>query len=245
MPTDQRVGALHHRSMMRIPFTVDQFFDVFRRYNEAVWPMQAVLYAMAFAAVGIAAFGSRRQGPARRGRLIGGILAVLWLWMAVVYHFTFFREINPAATIFGALFIVQSMVLVRSVWRDELDFRVGRNARGVVGGLIVAYGLIVYPLFGHALGHRYPSSPTFGLPCPTTIFTLGMLLWVRPPVPHVLLVVPVLWAVVGTVGALQLDVPEDLGLPVAGALVTILVLVRRRPAYGRVVRGSPSPTVAR
>jgi hypothetical protein len=30
---------------MRPPFTVQEFFAVFARYNEAVWPMQPVLLA--------------------------------------------------------------------------------------------------------------------------------------------------------------------------------------------------------
>lgn len=48
------------------------------------------------------------------------------------------------------------------------------------------------PSLGVAIGHTYPAQPTFGLPCPTTIFTFGLLLWVRPPVPWSLLVIPVL-----------------------------------------------------
>jgi len=28
---------------MNLPFTSEQFFDVFRRYNEAVWPAQIAL----------------------------------------------------------------------------------------------------------------------------------------------------------------------------------------------------------
>ena len=28
---------------MRLPFTIDQFLDVFRRYNLAVWPAQWVV----------------------------------------------------------------------------------------------------------------------------------------------------------------------------------------------------------
>ena len=34
-----------------MPFTVDQFFDVFGRYNAAIWPPQWVLGAMAIIAV--------------------------------------------------------------------------------------------------------------------------------------------------------------------------------------------------
>ena len=36
---------------MRPPFTIEQFLDVFRRYNEAVLPMQAVLVLVALVIV--------------------------------------------------------------------------------------------------------------------------------------------------------------------------------------------------
>lgn len=31
------------RQQMQVPFTVEQFFDVFRDYNDAVWPAQLFL----------------------------------------------------------------------------------------------------------------------------------------------------------------------------------------------------------
>jgi hypothetical protein len=86
---------------------------------------------------------------------------------------------------------------------------------------LILYALILYPIVGSLLGHVYPSSPTFGLPCPTTIFTFGMLLWVRKP-PLIVLIIPVLWSIVGFSAALQLGIKEDIGLPMAAALVIIL-----------------------
>ncbi len=35
---------------MQIPFTVEQFFGVFRQYNISVWPVQVFLVALAMAA---------------------------------------------------------------------------------------------------------------------------------------------------------------------------------------------------
>ena len=40
-------------------------------------------------------------------------------------------------------------------------------------------------------GHRYPHMPTFGLPYPTVIFTLGLTLWLVRPFPRAMLVIPV------------------------------------------------------
>ena len=219
--------------MTQLPFTVDQFFDVFRRYNEAVWPLQLMLYLLALVAVGLATSRSARRTGGRGARLVSAILGLLWLWMGVAYHLLFFRGINPAATLFGTVFIVQAALFIwAGAWHAELAFAVRRDARGVLGGLIIAYGLVVYPILGVVLGHRYPAAPTFGLPCPTTIFTLGMLLWTTPPVPRALLVVPVLWAGIATSAALQLGVHEDLGLPVAAALAMIVLLGRRhRPSH--------------
>ena len=206
---------------MQIPFTAAEFFDVFREYNEGVWPIQLVLMATALVAT-VAAF---RTGP-RAGRVVSGILALLWLWMGAVYHISFFRVINPAASVFGALFLVQGGLFAwLGAWKGKLTFGVRRDLRGVGAALLIVYALALYPMLSFLLGHRYPAAPTFGLPCPTTIFTFGLLLWARAPVPRSLVIIPAVWAVVGTVGGLQLGVPEDLGLLVAAVLATPLLLL--------------------
>lgn len=86
-----------------IPFTVEQFLDVFARYNVAVWPAQIVLYAVALCAIGLAL-----QRSSDFSRSIACLLSVLWFWSGVVYHLIFFSRVNRAAFIFGGLFIFQS-----------------------------------------------------------------------------------------------------------------------------------------
>jgi hypothetical protein len=206
-----------------IPFTAEQFFDVFRRYNEAVWPTQWLLAAMAVFAV-VAAVRARPQS----GQIASAVLAVLWLWSGIVYHLAFFTAINRAAVVFSALFVAQSMLFAwLGVRRHQLKFRARLDSAGIIGALLIVYALVIYPLLGDWLGHRYPEAPTFGVPCPTTIFTFGLLAWCDPPVPRRLVVIPALWAVIGTIAALQLGVPEDFGLSVAALIVTPVVLWRR------------------
>lgn len=204
---------------MRLPFTIDEFFDVFRRYNEAVWPAQWILVAIALVAI-VAAASSR---PRIRAAPIL-VLALLWLWMGIVYHGLFFRAINPAATLFMILFVGQAGAFLWVVRSPLPDVRAVSPGAGAV---LMIYALLAYPALGYFMGHRYPESPTFGLPCPTTIFTLGLLLWMRQAFPRALLIIPALWAIVGTSAALQLGMVEDLGLPVA-ALVAVVLTGRGR-----------------
>ena len=86
---------------MNIPFTPDQFFGIFARYNEAVWPVQILLNLLALAAI---AFIFRTRPWTDRA--ISVILSALWTWMAIAYHFAFFTSINPAVWGFGILFIL-------------------------------------------------------------------------------------------------------------------------------------------
>ena len=206
---------------MAMPFTVEQFFDVFRRYNEAIWPLQWVLVASAVLAVFVAL-----RGGSRADRAASMVLAVLWLWAGVMYHLVFFRTINPVAVWFGVLFVSQGALLAWFGLRCGLTFHPRGDGAGIAGGVLLLYVLVLYPVLGHALGHRYPAAPTFGLPCPLTIFTFGLLLWARPPVPRSLLVIPTLWAIVGTVAALRFGVREDFGLLVAAVLAASVLLVR-------------------
>ncbi|HEX7979136.1 MAG TPA: DUF6064 family protein [Gemmatimonadaceae bacterium] len=77
-------------------------------------------------------------------------------------------------------------------------------------------------------GQHYPAVPTFGLPCPTTIFTLAVLTWCVRPVPWSVLVVPVVWTLLAISAAIAFGIVEDFALPLA-AVATLLVL-HSRPA---------------
>jgi uncharacterized protein DUF6064 len=210
---------------MNLPFSIDQFLGVFQQYNTRVFPAQWILLFLAVFAV-VTAINGGSQGS----RAVSGVLALLWIWMGVVYHWAFFRSINPMAPIFAALFIVEGLLIVWfGVVRSRLAFELTGNAPSIIGMLLIVYALLAYPTLGYLLGHQYPAAPTFGVPCPTTIFTLGMMLLCRPPRSRVLLVIPVAWAVVGAVAAMQLGMREDLGLVVAAIVATVIAFGKRAP----------------
>jgi hypothetical protein len=208
-----------------IPFTVEQFFDVFQTYNTAIWPAQIAAYLLGVAAVALAL----RENEVS-GRIISGILALFWIWMGVLYHMAYFSPINPAAWIFGALFVIEGlMFLVIGSIRGRLSFGFDFKPIPVIGAFFILYAMVVYPMLGLAFGHYYPRAPMFGVaPCPTTIFTFGLLIWARKSVPIYLLAIPLIWSLIGTTAALGLQVPQDLGLGIAGIVGTVLVIMSNR-----------------
>jgi hypothetical protein len=209
---------------MHIPFTVEQFLEVFVRFNEAIWPAQLGAYALGIAVLAVALRGGGLSTWA-----VPWLLAGAWGFVGVAYHVLFFAEVNPAARGFGAAFLVQAALLAWAGARRRTAFRWSPTPRGAAGLALVVYAMALYPLLGAASGHAYPAAPVFGVtPCPTGIFTFGVLLLAVGPVPWWLLVVPTLWALVGTSAALQLGVREDLGLPVAAALAAGFLLLRPR-----------------
>jgi hypothetical protein len=167
-------------------------------------------------------------------RVIAGILAFLWLWTGLAYHIAFFADINPAAKLFGVFNVLQGMVfLTYGVVRARLTFGFRPDARGIVGALLIFYALVIYPVLGYWFDHVYPKSPTFGLPCPTTIFTFGILLWTVGKVPRAILVIPFLWSLIGFSAALTMGIHEDIGLLVSGVLGTTMIMTRPLPGPTR------------
>ncbi|MDH3195550.1 MAG: DUF6064 family protein, partial [Hyphomicrobiales bacterium] len=83
------------------------------------------------------------------------------------------------------------------------------------------FAALLYPLWGWLAGHAWPQTPMFGVaPCPTTIFTVGVLLLGPWHAVRWLLVVPALWTVIGGSAAILLNVPQDFGL-----IATLIVLM--------------------
>ncbi len=208
---------------MALPFSTEQFFEIFRQYNDGVWPAQ-------FALTGAGLCASYLAFRPRPGsdRLVSAVLAILWAWMGGVYHLGYFLRINRGALFFGVLFLLESVLLLWfGVVHPRLVFRAPRSVQGLAGGALLGFAFIIYPLLGRSFGHLYPASPTFGLPCPTTMATLGLFLWMNPAPPVLVTAIPLLWAGVGSSAAMLLGVNEDLGLGVAGLIALGFLLVRQ------------------
>jgi Family of unknown function (DUF6064) len=193
-----------------MPFTVEQFFDVFARYNQALWPWQIVAVLCGIIAVALQL--ARTRVAAR---------AVL-----IAYHWTFFAPINPAAGLFAVAFVFQALLLLGVVViAKDLRLEVRRDLSSILGLGLIVFALAVYPGIGWLAGHRYPAIPIFGVaPCPTTIFTIGILLQGPWRSVRWLLVLPGLWAAVGGSASVFLGVPQDYAL-VASLLAMLLIAI--------------------
>lgn len=206
---------------MQLPFTGDEFFGVFRSYNTAVWPAQVILTLLAFLAIGFIV--ARRSWSSSA---VSAVLALLWLWMGVAYHLAFFTAVNPLAYGFAALSIAGGLLFAwQGVVHRRVEFALSKSLRTAVGIALLSFALVAYPIWATYAGHPYPELPTFGLPCPTTIFTIGLLALASGVGLRTILVVPILWSLVGSQAAFLLDVRPDLGLLVAG-IVAIVLFVR-------------------
>lgn len=213
-----------------MPFTDTQFFDVFRQYNLGTWPAPLLIMVLGLVLAG--AMIARRVPV----RAIWWSLGALWVWMALAYHVKFFSTINPLAYGFAVLFLAQAaafIVLARSSSTHETP-DVGR-VRSVIGSLLFFYALVAYPLIGIALGQRYPRLPTFGLPCPTTIFTIAVLIRLDRLAPVALYVVPLIWSFIAMVAAITFHVGEDLLLL---PFLVVGLILRLSPVATKVARES-------
>lgn len=196
---------------MALPFTAGEFFDVFSAYNRALWPFAALLWI--YALVVVVLFARDRA----TGRSIALLLAVQWAWAAVAYHAAFFSAINPAAWLFSVLFLIEGGLFAWfGIVGTRLQFSTGGSRHHAVAWFLIVYALL-YPLLARVSGHAFPALPTFGVPCPTTILTIGFLCAGKAPMPRAVAVIPLAWALVGGSSALTLGMLPDLMLWAGGA----------------------------
>jgi hypothetical protein len=206
---------------MDLPFTPDQFFSVFADYNDAFRPVVVAMWLATIAALFLA-----WRHPERWSPMLSFFLGALWLWNAAAYHAFLFARINPAAWIFSVLFGIQAALFLRVGLRTRPVYFSSTGARQGVGLVLTVYSL-AYPFLTIALGHDYPATPTFGLPCPTVILTIGLLLTVRGSLPLSLIPIPILWGFIGGSAAALLGVQTDYVLLAAGILLLTVAAAGR------------------
>lgn len=208
---------------MKLPFTIRQFLEVFQKYNNTVFPLQILFLLLAILIIVIAYRGSEKHQ-----KFILFILAAFWVWMGAVYHIGYFSAINNAAYLFGVVFILEGILLLIYGFVNAPAFNFQKNIQSITSVLLLAYALIIYPLIGYFTGHVYPYSPTFGLPCPTTIFTFAIFLLAQPGLPFYLAIIPLLWSVIGFSAAFSLGIYEDTALIISGLAFVALYFVKSK-----------------
>jgi hypothetical protein len=202
------------------PFTAQEFFDQLAAYNTALWPVVLVIWVVSL----VAALRLLSSGRGS-GRWIGGLLAFHWAWSAIAYHAAYFTRINPAAWFFAAIFLLQASLLIWfAVFHDGLKFSAAAGPWITAGRVLIGYSLL-YPAINAVQHATVLRIPTFGLPCPTTLLTVGILLVAASP-PRILFVVPIVWSAIGGSAAWLMDVPADYALPVAGATLAVFAVGR-------------------
>jgi hypothetical protein len=202
-----------------MPFTTEQFFDVFARYNQAIFPWQVIAIMAGIMAVSLLWSNTR---SASSGVLL--VLAAMWLLNGLGYHWLHFAPINPIARLFAVVFVAEALLLAFSALaRPGLRLKPRGDMVSMLGLACIGFAILIYPALGWLAGHRYPAVPMFGVaPCPTTIFTIGVLLQAPWREVRWLLVIPGLWAAIGGSASVLLGVPQDFGL--LAALVLLVVV---------------------
>ncbi len=208
---------------MTLPFTAGEFFDVFAAYNERLWPFALALWLVTACAVVVLA-----RTRSVRPWFIPGLLALHWAWAGLAYHAAFFSRINPAAWMFTGLFVLEAGLFF---WYGIVHPRF-QLSRGPLFQQVLSWGLIVYallyPAIARAEGHAFPRLPTFGVPCPTTILTIGFLLAAGRSLPRLVAVIPLMWALIGGSAAFLFGVRADMMLLAAGVALAIDLVRPRR-----------------
>jgi uncharacterized membrane protein HdeD (DUF308 family) len=208
---------------MKTPFTIEQFFGVFEKYNSAVFPIQLVLVILGI--IALILIHSKKES---KNKLITGFLSFLWLWIGIVYHMVFFTSVTKAAYLFGGLFIIQGILLTIALFRKQLVFKFEGSTREYIGYFFIVFGLIIYPVISYWLEGSFALTITLGLPCPTTILTFGFLMLTNRRFPKYLLIIPTLWALIGTRAAISFGVYQDYMMLLSAVVADIYLFGRKK-----------------
>ena len=207
-----------------LPFTLEQFLNVFATYNKAIWPAQIAAYVLGTIALAALLWPVRASD-----RVVSAVLGLMWLCTGVLYHGVFFSSINKAAFALGALFVERRGTALRrhrprcSSLRDQLR----PPSRTVAGFILYVSRLSADRNCDGAFLAGLTDVRRSAVPCHD--FTFGS----TDDDPPLLLLAssdPFIWSLIGGSAAILLDVRQDWLLLVSGLIAVPIVRDRQAQA---------------
>jgi hypothetical protein len=196
---------------------VEEFFDLFRTYNEMYLVVIILTYVLAVFAL-LMTFRKNDYS----NRFISFTLAFLWSWVGVVFGILVFSplpvvmagiELPGTWYLFGGIFAIHGIILLfNGVFKDMVSYTWRPDSRHYIGLFLILFGLVLYPMIGALSGRVYPEYPVFGTsPCPVTLFTIGLLLWADERPSLEFWAIPIFWGFMGIAPVLFYGVYADIG----------------------------------
>ena len=196
-------------------FSPRTYYRLIELYNLAIWPAQLAGIAIGLAILGLL-IGKRRHCE----RIIAGLLAVCWLWIALAFHYQRYAQINWAATWFAVAFGCEALLLVVvGVLANRFAFQTARGGVAWLATSIIAVAVVGYPLLAALTGRPWTAAEMFGVAAdPTAIASVAVLALVRGRIRWLLLVIPVLWCAVAAATLWAMNAPQGWIVLAAGLL---------------------------
>src|SRR5919205_2557847 len=149
-------------------FSARTYYRLIERYNQAIWPAQILAIAL-----GLFLLTSLRSNKAWYGRVISGVLALIWVWVGVAFLWRRYANINWAVGYLVPLFVLEGIMLIwTGAAARELNFGTSRTPLRVVSGALLVVATLVYPVLAPLAGRSWQAAEVFGMaPDPTVVGT--------------------------------------------------------------------------
>lgn len=205
----------------------EDFLLVLERYNLAIWPLQIFAYVFVILAL-FFSFKATKYSL----KIVLAILSFFWLFNGIVFGLLHWAPSHLFGYIFGICCVLQGLLFIDSIIRSDITMGTPEKTYTFIGIVFVLYAIIGYQILGYFLGHIYPKFFPVGLvPCPTTIFTFGIFLFMNNKIPIKYYIIPLIISLGGFLAA-SMGIYEDIGLIIVGISGTILI-IRRNAQFKR------------
>jgi hypothetical protein len=150
--------------------------DYFESYNKRIYPLQVVMAVLAIGLVGLQFLLPGVTATI----LINTFLSITFGWIGVAFLFLMGdmgKRIPFASYATTLTYLPLVVIFIADIFSRQAAYKIPTPGwRLYVSLFMMFWGIILYPLSGYMIGHRYPRVPLFGaMPCPTNIFTIGVL----------------------------------------------------------------------
>jgi len=214
---------------------LEHLLEQIGQYNQMFFPFSLILpSALALIAVLLVLFRFTRPGSRDNG-LMNSFLALLYAIAGLeTFYPSFLGEVRVEYISGAVIMWIFSSFFVWDIFHKKTDFRLSPQIDlRVLSLLLMSYGIFIYPLVEWALGFTWPRMVLFGAECPSTIFTIGLLIGSIPQVNKIIYIALSIGAIISGGTFAMLGATFDIAYFASGVCGLLMLIKYRKQMFGQ------------